>query len=151
MLLFSLSSEARRSPSFVNHDVSTEFIVAIELLGTILLPVATILLGIMLAQLPFIDFSTVRFIDMIPLIILSISFLLPVILVMITTRKVSYIGWMMIFLFALPIWQLILPLWAFWRRSNRGDACIIQEADRWFNFLLFHTSPSQTLMISRGG
>lgn len=39
---------------------------------------------------------------------------LPAILILITTRKVVYIFWMFIYLAALPVWNFILPVYAFW-------------------------------------
>ncbi|KAJ3272478.1 hypothetical protein HDV01_005548 [Terramyces sp. JEL0728] len=39
---------------------------------------------------------------------------LPAFIVLLTGRRLSYIGWMLIYLLALPIWQFILPLYAFW-------------------------------------
>ena len=36
------------------------------------------------------------------------------ILILITTRKVVYVAWMLIYLLALPVWNLILPVYAFW-------------------------------------
>lgn len=39
---------------------------------------------------------------------------LPAVLVLLTGRRVSYVGWMFVYLLALPVWLLILPLFAFW-------------------------------------
>jgi len=39
---------------------------------------------------------------------------LPAVLILITTGKVVYIFWMFIYLAALPIWNFILPVYAFW-------------------------------------
>ena len=39
---------------------------------------------------------------------------LPAVLILITTRKLVYIGWMIAYLFALPIWNFVLPIYAYW-------------------------------------
>ncbi|KAJ3416589.1 hypothetical protein HDV05_000871 [Chytridiales sp. JEL 0842] len=39
---------------------------------------------------------------------------LPAVLVLLTARKITLILWMLLYLLALPIWQFILPLYAFW-------------------------------------
>jgi len=35
-------------------------------------------------------------------------------LIVITTRKLSYVGWMLVYLLSLPVWNGILPTYAFW-------------------------------------
>jgi chitin synthase len=39
---------------------------------------------------------------------------LPAILILLTTRRVVYIYWMFIYLAALPVWNFVLPVYAFW-------------------------------------
>ena len=39
---------------------------------------------------------------------------LPGVLIIITTRKLIYVAWMFIYLLALPIWNFVLPVYAFW-------------------------------------
>jgi chitin synthase len=39
---------------------------------------------------------------------------LPAVLILLTTRRVVYIYWMFIYLLALPIWNFVLPVYAFW-------------------------------------
>jgi len=39
---------------------------------------------------------------------------LPAILIALTSRKIKYIFWMIIYLLALPVWNFILPIYAFW-------------------------------------
>jgi chitin synthase len=50
----------------------------------------------------------------IPLMMLVAVLGLPAVLIVITTRKVVYVFWMLIYLLALPIWNFVLPLYAFW-------------------------------------
>ena len=30
-------------------------------------------------------------------------------------RKIAYVGWMLIYLFSLPIWNFVLPAYSYWR------------------------------------
>lgn len=90
---------------------SMQFVVFMELAGTLVLPAAisfTIYL-IVITILPKTDPKPV-----IPLILLGIILGLPGLLIVITSRKVAYLGWMIIYLFSLPIWNFVLPAYAFW-------------------------------------
>ncbi|KAF4122592.1 chitin synthase [Geosmithia morbida] len=40
---------------------------------------------------------------------------LPGVLIVVTAHKLSYVIWMMIYLMALPIWNFVLPTYAFWK------------------------------------
>lgn len=50
----------------------------------------------------------------IPLVLLALILGLPGVLIVITAHRVSYVVWMLIYLLSLPIWNLLLPLYAFW-------------------------------------
>ncbi|KAJ7234485.1 chitin synthase-domain-containing protein [Mycena rebaudengoi] len=39
---------------------------------------------------------------------------LPLVLIIVTSRKIAYVGWMLIYLILLPIWNGLLPAYAFW-------------------------------------
>ena len=52
--------------------------------------------------------------QVIPLILLAAILGLPAILILFTTRRLIYIYWMLIYLLALPIWNFVLPVYAFW-------------------------------------
>ncbi|OZJ05912.1 Chitin synthase 3 [Bifiguratus adelaidae] len=87
---------------------SMQFIVFMELLGTFVLPAA-------------LTFTTILIImaclgkpAVIPLLFLAVVLGLPAILIVMTSRKLIYIGWMIIYLVSLPIWNLVLPAYAFW-------------------------------------
>ncbi|KAH9830744.1 chitin synthase-domain-containing protein [Rhodofomes roseus] len=91
---------------------STQFVVFMDLLGTVVLPIAialTYMLIVGMALAPPQSFE-----EAIPLILLIAVLGLPGILIMLTTRKVVYVFWMMIYLLALPVWNFILPVYAFW-------------------------------------
>lgn len=49
-----------------------------------------------------------------PLLLLLAILGLPALLIAVTTGKLVYIYWMAIYLCSLPVWNLILPLYAFW-------------------------------------
>ncbi|KAH7108196.1 chitin synthase-domain-containing protein [Auriculariales sp. MPI-PUGE-AT-0066] len=91
---------------------SMQFVVFMDLLGTTVLPVAitlTYVLVILLAINPPKTFE-----QAIPLMCLVAVIGLPPLLILLTTRKIVYVFWMFIYLAALPVWQFILPVYAFW-------------------------------------
>ncbi|KAI0768653.1 chitin synthase-domain-containing protein [Trametes elegans] len=91
---------------------SMQFVVFMDLVGTVVLPIAislTYMLVIGMALNPPHNFE-----EAIPLILLIAVLGLPAVLILITTRKVVYIFWMLIYLVALPVWNLVLPVYAFW-------------------------------------
>lgn len=89
---------------------SMQFVVGMELLGTLVLPaaIAFTLYLIIDSIIPGGTDTTI------PLILLAIVLGLPGLLIVITSRKVAYIGWMLVYLLSLPIWNGILPAYAFW-------------------------------------
>nr|CAG8628140.1 916_t:CDS:2 [Entrophospora candida]CAG8634666.1 7922_t:CDS:2 [Entrophospora candida] len=91
---------------------SMQFVVFMELQGTIVLPVAIMLTFTLIISSilnPPHDFA-----ESIPLLMLAAILGLPAILILITTRKLVYIAWMLIYLLALPIWNFVLPTYAYW-------------------------------------
>jgi chitin synthase len=91
---------------------SMQFVVFMDLLGTVVLPIAislTYTLIVSMALTPPKSFE-----QAIPLMLLIAVLGLPAVLILITTRKVVYVFWMLIYLLALPIWNFVLPLYAFW-------------------------------------
>ena len=51
---------------------------------------------------------------LIPLILLALILGLPGVLIVITAHRISYVFWMLIYLCSLPIWNLVLPVYAYW-------------------------------------
>ena len=80
-----------------------------ELAGTLVLPaaIAFTLYLIVVTIIP----GTVK--PVISLILLAIILGIPGLLIVMTSRKVAYLGWMLIYLFSLPIWNFVLPAYAF--------------------------------------
>jgi chitin synthase len=91
---------------------SMQFVVFMDLLGTVVLPVAISLTYTLIIR-SAID-PPDNFQEWIPLLLLAIVLGLPGILILITTRKVVYVAWMLVYLLALPVWNFILPVYSFW-------------------------------------
>ncbi|RYP65943.1 hypothetical protein DL769_006170 [Monosporascus sp. CRB-8-3] len=89
---------------------SMQFIVFVELIGTLVLPAAiafTFYVVIVSIVGPVVQ--------IIPLILLALILGLPAVLIVVTAHSWSYVVWMLIYLLALPIWNFVLPTYAFWK------------------------------------
>lgn len=89
---------------------SMQFVVGMELAGTLVLPAAIsfTLYLIISTIVPGGPNTTI------PLALLAIILGLPGLLIVITTRKIAYVGWMLVYLLSLPVWNGILPAYAYW-------------------------------------
>jgi chitin synthase len=89
---------------------SMQFVVGMELMGTLVLPAAIsfTLYLIIISIIPGGANTTI------PLTLLAIVLGLPGLLIVVTSRKVAYVGWMIVYLISLPIWNGLLPAYAFW-------------------------------------
>lgn len=96
---------------------SMRFVVFVELMGTLVLPaaIAFTVYVIAIAIKAGIDHTTV---PTIPLILLGIILGLPGLLIVVTSRKIAYVGWMLIYLMSLPIWNFVFPAYAFWHMDD---------------------------------
>lgn len=92
-----------------------------ELAGTLVLPaaIAFTLYLLIITMIP----GTVK--PIISLILLAIILGIPGLLIVMTSRKVAYLGWMGIYLLSLPIWNLVLPLYAFLHMVSHFASCFI--------------------------
>ncbi|CAE6437659.1 unnamed protein product [Rhizoctonia solani] len=90
---------------------SMQFVVFMELAGTLVLP-AAISFTIYLIVITILPETNPK--PVIPLVLLGVILGLPGLLIVITSRKVAYLGWMIVYLFSLPIWNFVLPAYAFW-------------------------------------
>jgi chitin synthase len=114
---------------------SMQFVVFMELVGTVVLP-AAISFTLYLVVISFF----VTPVPVIPLLLLAAILGLPAVLIALTTRKLVYVGWMVVsastmfmlrrrmtmrcfnerfallqvYLVSLPIWNFILPVYAYW-------------------------------------
>ncbi|KAH7035362.1 chitin synthase-domain-containing protein [Microdochium trichocladiopsis] len=89
---------------------SMQFVVAIELIGTLVLP-AALAFTIYVVVISIISPEP----QIIPLVLLGLILGLPGALIIITAHSWSYVLWMLIYLLALPIWNFVLPTYAFWK------------------------------------
>jgi chitin synthase len=51
----------------------------------------------------------------IPLVLLALILGLPAVLIVVTAHRWSYVGWMLAYLISLPIWNFVLPTYAYWK------------------------------------
>ncbi|KAF9392833.1 hypothetical protein CPB97_008424 [Podila verticillata] len=91
---------------------SMQFVILMELIGTVVLPVAMILMIVLIVTLS--KSAITSLVQAMPLIMLVFVLALPAILILLTTRKLIYIAWMFVYLMALPVWNFILPVYAYW-------------------------------------
>lgn len=87
---------------------SMQFVIFMELVGTLALPAAisfTLYLVVM---------ACLGQPSLIPLILLALILGLPAVLIVMTSRKIVYVGWMLVYLISLPIWNFVLPVYAYW-------------------------------------
>jgi chitin synthase len=108
---------------------SMQFVVFMDLIGTVVLPVAICLTGALIVN--SIITPPKSFTEAIPLMLLAAVLGLPAILILITTRKVIYVAWMVCYLIALPIWNFVLPVYSFWHfddfswgETRRSEAAV---------------------------
>ena len=89
---------------------SMQTVVLIDLIGTLVLPPAICF------TFYLVIISVVRKpVPVIPLILLALILGLPAVLIVLTAHRWSYVLWMMVYLISLPIWNFILPTYAFWK------------------------------------
>ncbi|KAF9371796.1 hypothetical protein CPC16_002848, partial [Podila verticillata] len=91
---------------------SMQFVILMELIGTVVLPVALILTVVLIVNLATMHIQTLA--QAAPLILLVFVLTMPAVLILLTTRKLIYIAWMIVYLLALPVWNFILPVYAYW-------------------------------------
>lgn len=89
---------------------SMQFVIGIELIGTLVLPLA-LCFTIYVIIFAIVSHPT----PILTLILLALILGLPGVLVVITASRLSYLGWMVIYIIALPVWNFILPSYAYWK------------------------------------
>ncbi|KAJ5675148.1 uncharacterized protein N7477_005082 [Penicillium maclennaniae] len=89
---------------------SMQFVIFIELIGTLVLPAA-------IAFTIYVIISSIirRPVQIIPLVLLALILGLPGVLIVVTAHRLVYVLWMLIYLVSLPIWNFVLPTYAFWK------------------------------------
>ncbi|RUS19780.1 chitin synthase-domain-containing protein [Endogone sp. FLAS-F59071] len=91
---------------------SMQFVIFMDLIGTLVLPVAMILTVVLVISI--IKTHITSFVLAVPLILLLLVLFSPGLLILLTTRKWVYVMWMGVYLCALPIWNFVLPVYAYW-------------------------------------
>ncbi|KAJ2884040.1 Chitin synthase, class 3 [Coemansia asiatica] len=89
--------------------LSMQFMIFMDLIGTLALPAA-----IAFTFYVVIISTFTRPVPWLPLALLGVILGLPAVLIGLTSRKLVYIGWMLIYLCSLPIWNFVLPTYAYW-------------------------------------
>ncbi|KAJ5085240.1 hypothetical protein N7532_010011 [Penicillium argentinense] len=89
---------------------SMQFVIFIELVGTLVLPAA-------IAFTFYVVISSIvrKPVQVIPLVLLALILGLPGVLIVVTAHRLVYVAWMLIYLISLPIWNFVLPTYAFWK------------------------------------
>ncbi|KAJ3737246.1 chitin synthase-domain-containing protein [Lentinula guzmanii] len=90
--------------------INSTFIVGMDLAGTLVLPAAISFTLYLIIESIVPNHANTT----IPLILLAIILGLPGLLIVVTSRKVAYVGWMLVYLITLPLWNGLLPAYAFW-------------------------------------
>ena len=89
---------------------SMQFVVFMELVGTLVLP-AAIAFTFYIVIISIVS----KPVQVIPLVLLALILGLPGVLIVITAHRISYLMWMFIYLISLPIWNFVLPTYAYWK------------------------------------
>ncbi|KAG9247529.1 chitin synthase-domain-containing protein [Calycina marina] len=89
---------------------SMQFVVFIDLIGTLVLP-AAIAFTFYVIVISIVNSPP----QIIPLVLLGLILGLPAVLIVLTAHRWSYVIWMLIYLVSLPIWNFVLPMYAFWK------------------------------------
>ncbi|OIR58135.1 MAG: class-IV chitin synthase, partial [Amphiamblys sp. WSBS2006] len=87
---------------------SMKFIVVVELIGTLVLPAAITFTLVFIVQ------SIIGPPQYLEIALLLAIFILPGLLTIIIKSKLSYSGWMLIYILSLPIWNGVFPLYSYW-------------------------------------
>ncbi|KAJ5875948.1 uncharacterized protein N7529_001532 [Penicillium soppii] len=89
---------------------SMQFVIFIELVGTLVLPAA-------ISFTIYVVISSIvrKPVQVIPLVLLALILGLPGVLIVVTAHRLVYVLWMLIYLISLPIWNFVLPTYAFWK------------------------------------
>ncbi|AMD22063.1 HGL277Wp [Eremothecium sinecaudum] len=106
---------------------SMQFVIVIELIGTVVLPLA-----ICLTIYVLIFAIVAKPAPVITLALLAVILGLPGVLIVVTASRWSYLMWMALYLIALPIWNFVLPTYSFWKFDDFswGDTRQVAGGDK---------------------
>ena len=104
---------------------SMRFVVFMDLVGSLVLPAALAFTIYVAAQgivTPIDnngkDPAQKKPFPTMPLILLALILGLPGVLIVITSRRFMYVLWLIVYLISLPVWNMILPIYAFWHMDD---------------------------------
>lgn len=89
---------------------SMQFVIMVELIGTLVLPIA-ICITVYVIIFAIVSKPT----PIMSLVLLAMIFGLPALLIVITVSSASYLIYFLIYMIALPIWNFVLPAYAYWK------------------------------------
>ncbi|KAJ3039019.1 Chitin synthase, class 3 [Rhizophlyctis rosea] len=100
--------------------ISMQFVIFMDLIATVVLPAALIsLIYVIISLAKTFQADSLAHTSQIMALALACAVLgLPAILIVLTASRLIYVLWMLIYLCALPVWQFILPLYAFWHMDD---------------------------------
>jgi chitin synthase len=81
-------------------------------LGTLVLPAAITFTGVLIASTFMSDPQWI------PLFLLAAILGLPALLILFTARHPVYVVWFLIYFLALPVWNFVLPVYAYWHMDD---------------------------------
>ncbi|KAJ2794156.1 hypothetical protein H4R20_006318, partial [Coemansia guatemalensis] len=88
---------------------SMHFLVLMDLLGNVILPSSVVFCYYLIVARCFGEPVAL------PLLLMALTFVLQGAMILVTTQRIGYIYWMLIYILAIPVWNLLMPLYAFWR------------------------------------
>lgn len=90
--------------------LSMQFIIIVQLIGTLVLP-ASITFTLYIIIIAMVSKPT----PTMSLILMAIIFGLPALLIVVTVSNLAYVLWMCIYILSLPVWNFVLPTYAYWK------------------------------------
>lgn len=118
---------------------SMQFIVFMDLLGTAVLPGGLLVTYYMIFKVindsvtsPQIYTNDTGTLQIFTTAFLIFVIFMPAVLVILTGKRWNYVLWMLLYLLALPVWQFILPIYAFWHFDDFswGETRKVQGDDK---------------------
>ncbi|KAJ2493940.1 ATP-dependent RNA helicase [Coemansia sp. RSA 2050] len=88
---------------------SMQFLVLMDLLGNVVLPSSVIFFYYLIVA------ECIGSPVGLPLLLMALTFVLQGVMILLTTQRVAYIYWMAIYILAIPVWNFVMPVYAFWR------------------------------------
>ncbi|KAJ2740790.1 ATP-dependent RNA helicase, partial [Coemansia sp. BCRC 34301] len=110
---------------------SMQFLVLMDLLGNVVLPSSVIFFYYLIVA------ECIGSPVGLPLLLMALTFVLQGVMILLTTQRVAYLYWMVIYILAIPVWNFIMPVYAFWRFDDFswGKTRMVGPEDSTANFI----------------